>query len=331
MSQEFEKVYFNSNWIIDSKDHAEFYRMSEFDSDLNSYAGTVTDYLARNNQIEMTGFYKNGKKDGPFLFYYPSGNVKMRINFQNGERTGIWTEYYENGIIKLQIEYKDPLEVFLQFNDSLGLSLVKKGKIIMEQAIFEVPSTLSYFERAKNVDILKISGKVKDNLRNGKWKIKLNDERYGVFSYKNGVLRQGLLYVTGMKKPISTLNSIPLIADPRRFKITEMLLLQPGARIKNNYATQGRHEHKYLSMAKKEFTNHNKLKKYIQSNCELQTSKKVKGIKLDIVVKNGVPTKFSTTPTISKSLTRDLELVIGTIEKITFINEGILKFEFLNQ
>ena len=41
------------------------------------------------------GTYKNGKKEGAWVYYYSNGQVSYKGNYKNGEREGEW-DYYEN-------------------------------------------------------------------------------------------------------------------------------------------------------------------------------------------------------------------------------------------
>lgn len=70
-----------------------------------------TRYYIQNYAVSGTGSYgKNSKGQdvvtGPWLFYYPGGNLKSKGNFDTeGRRIGEWIFYYENGLLKERTNY----------------------------------------------------------------------------------------------------------------------------------------------------------------------------------------------------------------------------------
>ena len=50
-----------------------------------------------NGQIKSEGNYKNGNKDGKWVWYYESGKVKWEVNYVDGKQEGKWVRYYESG------------------------------------------------------------------------------------------------------------------------------------------------------------------------------------------------------------------------------------------
>ena len=60
---------------------------------------------------EMTGnpqgSYKNGKKDGAWVYYYPNGQVYYKGNYKNNKREGKWVYYYPNGQVHYKGNYKN--------------------------------------------------------------------------------------------------------------------------------------------------------------------------------------------------------------------------------
>jgi len=51
--------------------------------------------------------YKDGEKNGKFLYYYENGQIEGEGNYKDGEKDGKYTLYYENGKIKEKGYYKD--------------------------------------------------------------------------------------------------------------------------------------------------------------------------------------------------------------------------------
>jgi antitoxin component YwqK of YwqJK toxin-antitoxin module len=49
--------------------------------------------------------YLNGKKDGIWRVYYPSGQLQKEGNMVNGLDEGLYREYYENGTLQYEYHY----------------------------------------------------------------------------------------------------------------------------------------------------------------------------------------------------------------------------------
>ena len=43
------------------------------------------------------GYYKNGKKDGLWEYWYPEGQMRSEENYENGIENGVTTCWYQNG------------------------------------------------------------------------------------------------------------------------------------------------------------------------------------------------------------------------------------------
>ena len=53
-----------------------------------------------NGIIESEGNYKDDVSDGKWISYYEEGNIEWLYYFENGKRTGTTTQFYENGNIQ---------------------------------------------------------------------------------------------------------------------------------------------------------------------------------------------------------------------------------------
>lgn len=62
--------------------------------------GEVDTYI--NGKIRGKEFFKNGKRDGPNIMYYPSGRIELKSFRKNNKVEGMEYEYYEDGSIRLQ-------------------------------------------------------------------------------------------------------------------------------------------------------------------------------------------------------------------------------------
>lgn len=330
-AQEYNRVYYNSNWVVTSIDKATFYRISSFNPELRSYDDKVTDYYIKNNQIEMVGFYKNGKKNGEFTFYYPNGKVKMKINYNNDERVGEWAEFFSNGRISKKLFYVNNTEKLIELNDSLGYSLLENNKINYTYYLKDFPEDPLDFDDDKG-EKFEISGCLLDNLREGKWVVNKKRDLFAKMNYKNGVIIKGYCMTKNIngKYIESRINNniiFPFIIEPIKFYVTENYFFEPKAVIKTNYLIKGLYQSKNKTKEKVKFSNFDDLVYYIQENFNIKSSAYNKFI-ITLSIKNGIIERFSTTPKLSEEVTKYLESIINTIDKIEFTTENNLVIEY---
>lgn len=57
-------------------------------------------------QLEDKSTYKEGKREGEWLFYHDNGQIGWKVNYKDDELEGEYSEYYENGKLKTKGNYK---------------------------------------------------------------------------------------------------------------------------------------------------------------------------------------------------------------------------------
>lgn len=318
ISQDFDRVFFDENWIVTSADSGVYYRKSGFNPLIPAYHDSVTDFYVVNNQTEMTGYYQNGIRSGIFNFYYPDGKLRLTAEYQENERTGNWKEFYQNGILKISILYEGDIEKLLELNDSKGNSMIKNDEIKYRLAYGNMLVHLSDFENRENEEIMTISGNVINHLRDGRWTIRKGRQLYASLSYIYGDMDEGFVIIDSRKMPLFNKRAFPLIADPLKFNTTERLVLQPGAVIKNNYVTEALHQYRYKSMEKISIKSYDELKEYINDHFTLRSTTNIETVKIILAVSDGKITGIKTEPKLSAGTVEDLRLLIETIEQIEF-------------
>jgi TonB family protein len=193
---------YNRYWEYSPRHEVAYYRLSTYDTTLKFFDGEVID-LYSNMQDQMTGFYKNKKKEGEFIFYYSLGHaVESRGMFTNNERTGVWKWFYFNGKPQQEIEFKpgsEPKVLFL--NDETGQPIVKNGNGPWKESYTGFLGT-NYT----------ITGTLRKYKKHGDWFL-VKDRRDTVITerYKNGRLIKG-------SKETPQIHISPL---PYKFFITE--------------------------------------------------------------------------------------------------------------
>ena len=56
---------------------------------------------------EFKGSYKNGKKNGKWMYWNENGQKDSEINYKNGKKDGVETEWFSNGEISSEKIYED--------------------------------------------------------------------------------------------------------------------------------------------------------------------------------------------------------------------------------
>jgi len=334
LSQDYERVYFNSKWLFTSIENSTYYRISKFDSSRPSYEGEIIDFYSINNQVEMTGFYKDGMKEGNFIFYYPNGNVKMKICFKDNERAGIWSEYYENGNTMMEVGYEDQKEKLFELYDIHGNSMLRRNKLKYNLISYtnEIPLTIndSTYYNTPDYEELLINGSFNtNNERDGKWTIKKNKELYATLSYSNGSLLNGYLFVGNQKITFNNNLGFPLFSDLPKFHVTEKYAFEPDAIIKNNYVLEGLKEFEMKSMKRVTINTYSELVEYIHQYFVLRSNKPNQSIKILIEVKNGIPTDCKTEPKISSNGLNELKLILAPIERLSFDTDNLITIDYI--
>lgn len=63
------------------------------------------------NKLQVSGGYKEGKRDGYWVYYYKNGNKWSEGYFKNGKNDGKRTTYFSNGQIRYEAFYKEDKRV----------------------------------------------------------------------------------------------------------------------------------------------------------------------------------------------------------------------------
>jgi antitoxin component YwqK of YwqJK toxin-antitoxin module len=78
-----------------------------------------------NKKIQMSGEYKEKKRNGKWIYYYENGNVWSEGFFKDGKSDGKRTLYHENGKLYIEGHYKNDRQVGIwKYYDDKG-NLVK--------------------------------------------------------------------------------------------------------------------------------------------------------------------------------------------------------------
>lgn len=124
----------------------------------------------KNDNLEIEGYFKNGKPEGLFKEYYKNGKLRDEGNFKNGKLDGLAKTCYSNGNLFAEENYEDGKQ------NGRGKSYYKSGNLQIEA----------------NFKDGKLEGLLTGYYENGDLKVEL--------TYKDGIAISGYLYDENGKK-----------------------------------------------------------------------------------------------------------------------------------
>jgi antitoxin component YwqK of YwqJK toxin-antitoxin module len=198
-----------------------------FDSVGNVYNSFI--YSEKGIKLSEGILTKEGKKEGPWIYYYEDGKVLAKGRFLNNQESGIWNYYYENGKEEQKGEYKNGkynnVWTWFYFNGAVKREEeYVNGKEEGQSAEYDTSGNIiangSYFDGEKEgewfykVNDFAEKGDYLGGLRNGKWiayypdeKIKYegnyiqgNPDGLHKFYYNNGKIKEEQYFISGIKE-----------------------------------------------------------------------------------------------------------------------------------
>jgi antitoxin component YwqK of YwqJK toxin-antitoxin module len=349
VSQDFNTVYYNSNWEMTSMKYATYYRNSGFESNSLKFDSIVTDYYL-NGTIEMTGRYNKGNKDGEFIYYYPNQAVKLISNYSENKRSGVWTLFYENGLKNKVVEYDYGRERLIEFNDQNGNSILKnlKGRYSFDLYYDYHYGVFSQDPPQQGYKTYTISGTLLNGLKHGKWKIMRHDQsssRIGngdwqtnnikykeiEFKYKNGILTQGLEYKSESKFSITSDTLTYFILEPEKIGITESIFSEPGQMIRHNFVIKAILDLKSKSRKPIELDKESELIDFFSENFSLYAGDCSKSILLTINIKYdeyGRVIANSISPKTSSGFEKEVYRIVSLISRVKNHSPFLFSFSY---
>lgn len=187
-AQEEKVIFYNTNWLITTQDHAAFARsvimpdtVAKFNSLRSlSFDGDIIDYYS-NGKVLANGFYEKGVKRGHWQFFHFNGKPESSGSYENNRRVGEWKFWWPNGQLMNVLLY-----------DSLGIKVIhswsEDGKQLVVNGNGKVSIKLEEDEKSKAM----LEGSYRNGLKDGLWRRtnkKGQSEIEQMFS--NGELLQG--------------------------------------------------------------------------------------------------------------------------------------------
>lgn len=164
--------YYNDRWQLVKPVCATIFRISRFDPVLATFTGQFIDYYSTDSAKAVEGNYSNGKKEGRYSLYFPSGQLAQTGNYLNDKKNGIWEYYYENGNKKQTLDFRSN-EIFItEFWDEKGNKLVESGN-----------GEWFDFWSSKNI---RTYGDVRNGRKNGRWRNVMGKMTTNIEKYKDG-------------------------------------------------------------------------------------------------------------------------------------------------
>lgn len=119
------KTWYNEAWEEIPGPPGAFYRLGQQDS-LGRWLGLAIDYYS-SGLVQMKGSFKDGRKDGVFLYYSDHNTYEAAGRYSQGEPVGKWENFHRNGILKSEEYFRR--EYFMKnLWDSTGQLLIQNGE-----------------------------------------------------------------------------------------------------------------------------------------------------------------------------------------------------------
>lgn len=155
------KFYLGLGFRLSKKKCADYYMICKLDDNNFELKDSVKVYYKDDN-LQMKGFFSEGKKNGHFTYYYDNGSPECEGKYENDMMAGTWTYYYPNGNLKKIINFSGIYAYLKDFYHESGNQLVENGN---GQYIDNIQ--LYYNTQTKST----VKGEIKDGVQDAKWEI----------------------------------------------------------------------------------------------------------------------------------------------------------------
>ena len=176
------KYYLSKTFQISHEDCLEYYMICSFDKDYLKLQDSVCIYFKR-KQKKMEGFYRNGKRDGLFIWYHDNGIIECKGEYALDQRKGIWEYFYPKGNIHKRIYNNNNTELILDLYDETGKQLVKDGEGYFNDTVLISGTGTSPYQ---------VKGSVMKGTPTGIWEFFLNDLKIGSEYFENNIFKKGI-------------------------------------------------------------------------------------------------------------------------------------------
>ena len=164
--------------------------------------GTWTEYYP-SGKTRASGEYKNNNREGKWTFFFEDGKVEQEGSYRNGKEHGEWRRYYDNGQLFVEESYYSGKE------DGMYIEYDENNNMITEGEYLEGEREGDWVEE---INDFKAEGKYITGLRDGKWKyyyddgtlmfegnyIQGNPDGKHKYYYPDGSLKEEQYYSSGL-------------------------------------------------------------------------------------------------------------------------------------
>jgi hypothetical protein len=213
-AQEISKECFNKNGTSDEESNSEYCVIGKKvlriegigkTDTVETYIDTVKAYYSGINKIKFVKLYNSqGFQDGNFVEFFPSGKMKERGSYKNGRKVGLAMSYYPSGKSKSILQFFPEEHTIshwpetdfkiLDYWDSTGNQIVTKGNGMCHCTL---------------VSGRREVGKVADGLRDSLWSEYSGETLILMEDYFNGKMIDGVRYYKGKPFKYKKFESLP--------------------------------------------------------------------------------------------------------------------------
>ncbi|HLX90191.1 MAG TPA: hypothetical protein VKR32_00830 [Puia sp.] len=147
---------------LSEQECARYYRIAHVNKYFQ-FDGPSTDYEADNDSLCDRFTYSAGALNGPCTWYYRNGSTRQEGEYANNHRVGYWNYFYDNGQKAKTINFASYGTFLVDSYTTTGEPLVEHGNGTFTGIVD--------LGRLDNFVEYTVSGKVKDGVPDGDWKL----------------------------------------------------------------------------------------------------------------------------------------------------------------
>jgi antitoxin component YwqK of YwqJK toxin-antitoxin module len=153
------RLFCNLNYYLTSVKCANISRYCRMTAS-GEFQGPFID-IRSDSVLMAKGYYREGKKEGYFEEYYPTGQVRSKGSYKDDKPVNDWVFFFENGLPERTIRFtgKDTLLILLT---------TEKGNILVSQGN---GTFLARVERVASSPELMAKGSIENGKRTGDWRV----------------------------------------------------------------------------------------------------------------------------------------------------------------
>lgn len=230
------KFYLGRDFRLSKKKCADYYMICKLD-DINFELKDSVKVYYMDDNLQMKGFFSNGKKNGHFTYFFDNGSPECEGKYENDNMTGFWTYYYPNGNLKKIINFTSKYAYLKDFYLESGNQLVENG---YGEYIDKIQ--LYYNTQTKST----VKGQIKEGVQDDKWEIYTANLKTATEYFTNKKFNNGISHSSQLGNSNYTNQSYSSFVDHHNFDILNLashpICIETTSKSKSNVSYEELHE-----------------------------------------------------------------------------------------